>query len=87
LNFKILKGDTCLCSIQTTSPCGFPHLTLTLLGIIKEVPNLNIILGVAVGLFAGAIQQYLNHFVEHTKLMLKHYEPPTNFAEVKTFIS
>ena len=39
-----------------------------------------------IGLFAGAIQQYISHFASNVKLMLKHYEPPTNFTEAKIFL-
>lgn len=39
-----------------------------------------------IGLFAGAIQQYISHFATNAKLMLKYYEPPTNITEAKVFL-
>jgi putative Mg2+ transporter-C (MgtC) family protein len=43
-------------------------------------------IGVMIGLFACSVQQYLSHFVSNAKLMLRHYEPPTNFNEAKIFV-
>lgn len=47
---------------------------------IDSTPSWNLQRGFMIGLFACSVQQYLNHFVSNVKLMLKHYEPPTNFS-------
>lgn len=67
------------------SPNGLQLSTQPPAGTIKEVFLMSK-LGVAIGLFAYTIQQYLTHFVDNTRLMLKHYEPPTTFNEAKIFV-
>lgn len=32
------------------------------------------------------MQQYINHFIDHARAMLKHYEPPVGFNQWMTFL-
>ena len=38
-----------------------------------------------VAAIAGYFQQYLSHFINHSKLMARHYEPPTNLSQAWTW--